>query len=370
MTVAGRAAAILLSIVVSSAACGKRGNPQAPLRPMPGHITDVSARRVGDRIELRFTIPAKNTDNTTPPAIERVDIYALVSASATPPTPAKVQEAANLKGHIEVRRPPDPSRPAAPVPPGAPPAPADTRPAPGEPARYSSTITVDRGAAPADAAATLNYLIVGVAGGRRTPSGVVAVPLAAIPETPRDVTLNYDEKTLTLAWHGSGVEEQFRVYDVDERGREKDRHPIGAAPLTTLMFTAPVEFGRPRCLAVHAVRLAGAASVESEAPPPVCVTPVDTFAPPAPIVRTPVPSPGSVNVTWDAVDAADIAGYFVLRAEGPDEKLQALMTEPLAATTYRDETTRPAVRYVYAVVAIDKAGNRSKESRRVEVVGR
>ena len=38
----------------------------------------------------------------------------------------------------------------------------------------------------------------------------------------------------------------------------------------------------------------------------------------------------------------------------------------MTATTYRDETVKPGVRYIYAVVAVDKAGNRSAESNRVE----
>jgi fibronectin type 3 domain-containing protein len=46
------------------------------------------------------------------------------------------------------------------------------------------------------------------------------------------------------------------------------------------------------------------------------------------------------------------------------------MKEPVAAATYRDETVKPGTRYVYAVVAVDRAGNRSQESNRMEETAR
>jgi chitodextrinase len=38
----------------------------------------------------------------------------------------------------------------------------------------------------------------------------------------------------------------------------------------------------------------------------------------------------------------------------------------VAAATYRDETVKPGTRYVYAVVAVDRAGNMSPQSNRQE----
>ena len=46
--------------------------------------------------------------------------------------------------------------------------------------------------------------------------------------------------------------------------------------------------------------------------------------------------------------------------------------EPIADATYRDATVKPGVRYVYAVVAVDKvdARNQSAPSAREEVTAR
>ena len=69
-----------------------------PLRPLPARVADAAARRVGDRVELRFTIPATNVDNSTPPAITRLDIYAAAgpaTARRGPSIPVAVLVAAD-----------------------------------------------------------------------------------------------------------------------------------------------------------------------------------------------------------------------------------------------------------------------------------
>ena len=54
--------AALVLTALAATACGKRGDPQPPLRPIPGRVADLSAHRVDDRVELRFTVPAANLD--------------------------------------------------------------------------------------------------------------------------------------------------------------------------------------------------------------------------------------------------------------------------------------------------------------------
>ena len=76
--------------------------------------------------------------------------------------------------------------------------------------------------------------------------------------------------------------------------------------------------------------------------------------------------PGGVNLLWEPSGARDVAGYLVLRSETPGATLTPLMTKPVTTLSYRDESVRAGVRYIYAVVAVDAAGNRSQESNRVE----
>ena len=62
----------------------------------------------------------------------------------------------------------------------------------------------------------------------------------------------------------------------------------------------------------------------------------------------------------------------MLRGEAPGDTLQAVTLEPVTVTSYRDETVKPGTRYVYVVVAVDRAlpQNVSPQSNRVEETAR
>jgi fibronectin type 3 domain-containing protein len=78
-----------------------------------------------------------------------------------------------------------------------------------------------------------------------------------------------------------------------------------------------------------------------------------------------VASEGAVSLIWEANPEADLAGYLVFRAEG-GRPPQPLTPQPIKETTFRDATPTRGVRYVYTVVALDTAGNRSAPSNAVE----
>ena len=43
--------------------CASPGPPRAPSLQLPEPVRDLSAARVGDRVELKFTLPQRTTDN-------------------------------------------------------------------------------------------------------------------------------------------------------------------------------------------------------------------------------------------------------------------------------------------------------------------
>ena len=144
-------------------------------------------------------------------------------------------------------------------------------------------------------------------------------------------------------------------------------------PVKALAWTDEgVGFGTERCYGVRTVMTLGSASIESDLSPVACVTPQDTFPPPAPSALAAVAGEGAISLIWQGVDAADLAGYLVLRGEAPDGALTPVFEAPVRETTYRDESAKPGVRYVYAVVAVDRAtpGNRSALSNTVEETAR
>jgi predicted small lipoprotein YifL len=149
--------------------------------------------------------------------------------------------------------------------------------------------------------------------------------------------------------------------------------PLNAAAIDDQDYVDQrVTFGQERCYVVRAVQVFGMARLESPSSPAVCVTPTDTFAPAAPKNLVAVGSEGGVSLIWEANTEADLDGYIVMRGavEGgaAPAKLAPITTEPVRDTTYRDTTAKPNVRYVYAIVAVDKTTprNTSPESNRVE----
>ncbi len=339
-----------LVLALALVACGKSGPPLPPLRPTPGRIVDATANRTEDKIVVRFTVPAANADGTTPSAIERVEVYQGAAAPGVPaPTAAQLIAPGNLKVRVNVRRPPTEGQ----TPPPAPPPGAG--PLPGEPATYEETIAAaDRG----PNAPVRYFVVVPVAGRDRrgAPSGVLALNMAADPAPPADLHTAYDEKTLTLSWTAtSGT--SYRVFDA-----QSPNGPAlsGPGPISAGEFATPVAFGRERCFVVRSVVATGSATVDGRPSAPACVTPEDTFPPAAPTELLAIPEQDGITLSWNAVDAADLGGYLVLRAEGTGDTLLPLMTAPIAATTYKDTTAARGTTYTYAVVAVDGSPRRNQ----------
>lgn len=357
---AGRAAraALVLVLAGGAAGCGQKGPPLAPLRPVPAALSDLVAERGHDRITLRFTVPAANRDGSTPVAIDRVEIYALSTPEA-PPEVALLQlrDGKNLLTTIVVR-PPDATAAE-----GAPP---DTRPAPGSTASYVEMLKSDATAPPA----VRHYAAVGFNGRRRgAESAMVSVSLTRTPAAPGPLTFEPDDKMLKITWSAPAAGLAFRVYEVIA-GTPPSAKLLTDAPIKTPEFTTPVEFGRERCFVVRTLEVSGRVSLEGGLGAAQCVTVADTFPPAAPTKLVASPGDGGVDLLWSESSAPDVAGYRVLRGEGPNAILQQLSRDLVTEPKYRDTTARPGVTYVYSVIALDKAGNPSEQSNRQEVTAR
>jgi predicted small lipoprotein YifL len=394
-------AAVVLAAGVT-AACGQKGPPLPPLRPVPAAPTDVAARRIDDRVQLRFTIPSTNQDPSTPLVLSRVDIYARsVGYGSAPPSLAQLVHRDFLVHSIEVRPTPPPN-----APPPDPAVPVEPRPGAGDVVSWSETLPVgaERPLAPtreSQAAGsapraiplvlwpssvavpfsrivlpTRYYVMVPVSaqGRNGAPSAILPVRLGGSPPVPSDATLSHTETTLTLTWTspaGAGA----MIYESTPDGVEASA-PVEPTPISTGTWSTPVIFGVERCFTIRQVQVDAGVSTESAPAGPVCRTPLDTYAPGVPtgLVGLAQPAsatePGRAVLEWAAVVSPDLAGYHVLRGEGPDATLQPLTTAVVTSTGYVDSTIRPDVEYIYAVVAVDRAGNRSEPSATIKVTGR
>jgi hypothetical protein len=236
------------------------------------------------------------------------------------------------------------------------------------------------------------------------------VPLIALPPAPKNVKADYSETAVRLTWEAPPPPPPsttpaavtpapsapatappaasatappatvpalppppaftFNVYSGSAEDHGAAPVPINPAPLTEPSFEHPgAPAGKEQCFTVRTVF---AGILESDPTSPVCITPRDVFPPKAPKGLSAVAGTGMINLIWDANTDSDLAGYVVLRGEAPGDTLQPLTPAPIQETTYRDATVKPGVRYVYAIVAVDRATppNRSPLSNKVEETAR
>lgn len=425
--------ALAVTLLVAAGACGKKGPPLPPLRPVPGPVTAITARRLAGEVFVQFTLPTQNQDGTRPVDLAAVEVYALTVA---PPPPGSLP----LTADEVVRR----GRPVATITVRAPDAgTAETgtsdpggrattgQPAPGDHVTVVEALTPDAwrlgdatarrggraaGAPPAGAPRVAPplwwpppsglprrvYVAVGLSGrGRRgPPSALAVVPLGPLPPAPPAASACYTETAVTVEWAAPPTARRalqqpavppvlptraivsgppptrYNVYEVaapvsEPRSPARLPRPLNPTPLDGPPFVDPrVEFGAERCYVVRAVETTEGVDVEGPPSPPACTVMLDVFPPPPPRGLSAVAGEGAIYLVWEPSTGSDLAGYLVLRGDAPDEKLRALIPVPVRETTYRDTAVEPGRRYVYAVVAVDRAGNVSPQSNRVEEIAR
>ena len=146
--------------------------------------------------------------------------------------------------------------------------------------------------------------------------------------------------------------------------------PLNPVPLAVTQFADIVDFGRERCYTVRSLRGTPPQVLISEPSPEACITAVDTFPPAAPAGLAAVAAQGLISLIWEPSGEVDLAGYVVLRGAVGDATLQPLTAMPVNEARFVDQAVTAGQRYVYAVVAVDTADNRSAESTRVEETAR
>jgi hypothetical protein len=407
-----RTIAAICTLAAVTTACGKKGPPLPPLVKVPAPPGDFTAVRRGGDVALQFTVPAANSDGTRPANVERVDVYAFTGPAAT--TDAQILKHGTKIGSVPVKAPRDPDVTVDPDQPED-----ETEPLEGQGLDQGASARLDESLTPASlepiavdrrkkqALTELvpqpllgppptpplrTYVAVGIAkGGRRGPlSKRIGVPLVNPPPPPSVAPIDYNEKAVTVTWtpplvapeqteeesssdgdhvlpsHPTGADPKFQVaYNVYETTPEGEKR-LTSSPVPAPRYTDDrMTWGVERCYVVRTVEILGGVPIESSAPPAVCAKLVDTFPPGAPKELHAVAGEGSINLIWQPNDENDLAGYIVLRGVAPGEQLEAITPAPIPDARFSDQVTA-GTRYVYAVQAVDKAGNVGPMSNRVE----
>ena len=413
------------ALVVSG--CGKRGNPLPPLVRIPAAPGDFAVSRLDDRVLVRVTAPATNIDGAQPADIARIEIYA-VSIEGQAPDLDQVEledlrELSTLVGSEPVR---PPSPPPPPVKEGMPPIPT---PPPGPGIDQGGTVVIAEqltpetrtpvavsqlrpmvpedievprplSAPPEGMGLQRYYFAVAVSprGRYGPPTALTPAPLGPTSGPPSAPRVTVNEASMSLQWtpptnaRGLGLAGEpdwlpaqpivpgpppttYEVYEVP-RNTPPDAPltmpvPLTSEPIGGTEYTEEnITLGTERCFHVRAVDIVDGVPVRGPSSPVTCASFADTFAPAPPRELVAVGVAGGINLIWESSPSDDVAGYLVLRGEAGSATLTALTSAPVTTPSFRDESVNTGRRYVYAVVAVDRAGNRSAESNRVEETAR
>jgi hypothetical protein len=407
----------LALVAATSVACGKSGPPLPPLVRIPAPPTELVAARRGDAVDIRFLVPSANTDGSRPANLRSVEVYAYTGPANL--TDEQVVKLGSRVGSVDVKAPRDPNATVDPDEPVSDvPAPegqgleqgvaASVREvigpsastavhlpgAPGQTPRETPPLPL---AGPPETPVTRVYAGVGITtSGRRGPfSRRAPVPLAPPPPAVPAPDVSYDESAVRVAWEAApapaileeaegetlparliGSSQSSVSYNVYER---RPSTSDSAEPVETRLTTAPitetrfedsrVEWGVERCYGVAVARTFGGMTIESRLSPVTCRQLVDTFPPKAPAGLQTIPSEGLISLVWDQNRETDLAGYLVLRGEAPSGVLAPMTPSPIQQASFTDKAPS-GVRFVYAVQAVDRAGNVSAESARTEETAR
>ncbi len=94
----------------------------------------------------------------------------------------------------------------------------------------------------------------------------------------------------------------------------------------------------------------------------------DMFAPAAPSGLISIAAESTISLTWDDNTEADLAGYRVWRRVEGESDFKLLTPQPIRGNAFSDAKVEKNKRYVYAVTALDKAGNESSRSRSISEI--
>jgi hypothetical protein len=324
--------AALLCIAVS---CGKKGAPYPPEPRGPGSVTALSARQIGNRIEVACDLPQSKGDKHGQ-QLTRVELVRVTFAPGreTPPDSdvfrrrgerVNVAQGDPLVAGVRIRL-------------------ADER-------------LADLGAD--IAGSTLRYAVRVLDRRGRSSPLVVAVDLVPEPSAaaPRGLSAEPTADGMRVAWTGPPFEEgrSYNLYR-SSIGDPEPEQPLNPEPLTvTEYLDDQVVSGERYRYFVRVSLAAGLPRREGETSEVREVLARDVFPPSPPSGLVAVQEGDGVRLFWDPGPERDLAGYRVYRRQGEDGAWNRIGPDPVERPLYLDAEVSAGQRWSYHVTAIDRA---------------
>lgn len=330
MTVRQSVSSILSATLLLAplAACGKKGPPLEPLRLVPASVTDVTARRAGQAVALRFTLPTTNANGPGDIDLERVEIYAVtVGPGLVTPANRDLLTKARVVGTIPVR---PVLEDGAPEPP-----PTEKRPSPGEPVTFLEELTE---------------------GTMRPDPGLAALPpVAAKPEADAAPAVAKPETGATTPAASPTTESAAPPVTGGDPGKQDPKAAAAKPP------APPAPAGPTEPTRIYVVR--GISRGGRPGPPStrVAVPLATPLAPPSAVVAQ-MPTEKAVVIEWTPpvaeLGAAPLS-FNVYRRESPGAPLNPA---PLSAVTFEVPGAEFGKEHCFIVRALQTQQNVTLES--------
>ena len=341
---------LLLTIL---AGCGTPGAPQLPSLQLARPVDDLTASRKGNKVQLDWTLPRKNTDRTLVKTIPKTRICRREGTA--------LMSGCSEVGSVQNTR--FQQVPKGEQPPAVRMKYVDTLPAllgeqnPSGFVRYAVEVMNTR-----DRSAGL--------------SNQVLIPVAPTIPPPEDFTVEVEADGVLISWKGApippappGLTYRYRI----------GRSPASANAFIGIADVEPTEEGSYldktfawetkydyRITSVTLVDSAGVnMTVEGDDSKPVTTFTRDIFPPAQPTglqaVFSSVGQKPFVDLSWAPNMESDLAGYNVFRRSGRGNEVK-INTQLVSVPSYRDDTVVPGTTYTYSVSAVDLRGNESQRS--------
>ena len=344
------ALAFIMFALLICLSCGKRKPPLPPIERVPQRV-EISGFQRGNKVNLTWTMPARNASDSSILNIARADIYRLAEPLNSTLTLSE-EEFASRSTLIATL-------------------PITEKDFGLKKISYTDTLEF------AGQAVRLRYAIrfVNASGQKAAFSNFLLLePAARIADAPTSLSANITEPAIVLDWNAPEMNvdgskpANILGYNIYRSASEKETAKLlNETPFNQTEFPdKSFEFGKDYFYFTRTVSLgSNAEPVESLESNIVKVSPKDVFPPSPPSAITIAAAPNNLSIFFATNPEKDITGYRIYRATNknlPLSEWQNLTPELLITTTFQDTKVESGKTYFYYLIATDNAGNVSDSS--------
>jgi hypothetical protein len=360
---------VTLAVVLILSGCGYAGEPKPPAFRRPLKVADLGVAERGSKIVITFLVPWETTEGLPiegpldvevrvgliptiwseeawRTAAERVPVPQVIAAAAAKSTagtaPSHGASGAtgasgrkSIFGFVKV-----PSKPVARV-----------KVVP-DVATLFRSVSVDA-AKYSGKTVAIGVLVHGPKG---RDEGWSIVQLEVLPVLPVPLKLHAVDAPGAVHLEWTAAAPGFRIFR--KQPADKDWVQIGESVQPAFDDTS-FHYGSTWQYYVESVRKTGTSLMESDASETITFAPVDRFPPPVPTGLVVISGTRTVELVWDGVTDAELAGYRVYRNG-------VKIADALVTPAYSDKGVTVGSTYSYQVSAVDRAGNESARCAAVE----